>query len=199
MWPTGSAAGKRNSHSAPTLRSLSSTPATGADAAKGLLAEGIDPGAAKQEAKREQAAAVTFGVWADLWLAKERLLWDDKTMAGKERNVGYLKDEFGGLLIPDVKRADVLLYLKKVEQSGKLETRDRVRSTGEQICVYADVEGTDYNPFRNLGKQLMANVSEPRPALTAPKDVVALFQKITAPFDRARYGDVVGSLSASRP
>jgi Arm DNA-binding domain len=43
------------------------------DAAKTQLANGIDPGAAKQEAKRVQAAALTFGEWADAWLAKERL------------------------------------------------------------------------------------------------------------------------------
>ena len=152
------------------------------DEAKAQLANGIDPGAAKQEAKRVQAAAVTFGQWADAWLEKERQLWDDKTMAGKERNVGYLKAEFGDRLIPAVKRPDVLLFLKKIERAGTLEKRDRVRSTGEQICVYADVDGSDYNPFRNLGKQLMANVSEPRPALTAPTAVVTLFQTIAAPF-----------------
>jgi integrase len=152
-----------------------------------------------------QAAEKSFGEWADLWLAKERLLWDDKTMAGKERNVGYLKDEFGTRMRPEIKRAEVIAFLKTIESTGKLETRDRVRSTGEQIFVYADVEGSDYNPFRNLGKQLLANVSEPRPALTAPNDVASLFQTIAAPFNRARFKDVVGyavrftSLTVVRP
>ncbi|CAN7301699.1 Arm DNA-binding domain-containing protein [Bradyrhizobium sp. LjRoot220] len=122
------------------------------DAAKVQLAGGIDPGVTRQEAKRAHAAALTFGEWADAWLEKERQLWDQKTIDGKARNVGYLKAEFGTRLIPAVKRPDVLLYLKKIERAGTLEKRDRIRSTGEQICVYADVEGTDYNPFRNLSK-----------------------------------------------
>lgn len=186
------------------------------DAAKVQLANGINPGSAKQEAKRVQAAALTFGEWADAWLEKERQLWDQRTMNGKDRFVAYLAGpvgedgkripkEFGPLLIPAVKRPDVLIFLKKFEQEGTLETRDRVRSTGENICTYADVEGTDYNPFRNLGKQLMANVSEPRPALTDPEAVATLFQTIAAPFERARFKDVVGhaqrfiSLTVVRP
>jgi integrase len=162
------------------------------DAAKRLIADGIDPGVAKQQAKREQAAARTFGKWADEWLEKERAQLDEKTMAGKERCVRYLQGEFGNRLIPAIKRPDVLLYLKEFEKCGKLETRDRVRAAGEQICVYADIEGKDYNPFRNLRKQLADNVSEPRPALTDSVEVATLFRAIAAPFNRARFGDLVG-------
>src|SRR5439155_24508635 len=103
------------------------------DAAKRMLADGIDPGIAKQEAKRERAAARTFGEWADDWLNKERAVYDEKTIAGKERFVRYLKAEFGDRLIPAIKRPDALLYLRKLEQTGKLETRDRIRAAGEQI------------------------------------------------------------------
>jgi hypothetical protein len=118
------------------------------DDAKRLLADHIDPGVAKQEAKRERAAAQMFGDWADEWLAKERLKWDSKTMAGKERFVEYLagpgKDEdgnpierikqFGNLLIPAIKRRDVIDLLKEFEKEGTLETRDRVRATGERFA-----------------------------------------------------------------
>ncbi len=162
------------------------------DAAKRLLADGIDPGVAKQVAKREQVAARPFGTWADEWLEKERAQLNEKTMAGKVRYVGYLKSEFASRLIPAIKRPDVLLYLREFEKTGKLETRDRIRATGEQICVYADVKGEDYNPFRNLKKQLTANVSVPRPALTDLVDVATLFRTIAAPFERARFDDLVG-------
>ena len=162
------------------------------DAAKRLLADGIDPGVAKQEAKREQAAARTFGAWADEWLEKERAQLDEKTMAGKVRYIGYLKGEFGNRLIPAIKRPDVLLYLREFEKTGKLETRDRIRAAGEQVCLYADVKGDDYNLFRNLRKQLTENVSVPRPALTDPVEVATLFRTIASPFDRARFADLVG-------
>jgi hypothetical protein len=70
--------------------------------------------------------------------------------------------------------------------------RATASATGEQICVYADVKGEDYNPFRNLKKQLTANVSVPRPALTDLVDVATLFRTIAAPFERARFDDLVG-------
>jgi Arm domain-containing DNA-binding protein/integrase-like protein len=105
------------------------------DAAKKLLANDIDPAIAKQDAKRELAALRPFADWADDWLDNERGEWDEKTITGKERFVRYLKEEFGTRLIPAIKRPDVLLYLRDLEKTGKLETRDRVRATGEQpLC-----------------------------------------------------------------
>jgi integrase len=176
------------------------------DAAKRQLSNSTDPGIAKQKEKRERAAARTFGLWADEWVEKQRTMHDEKTMAGKDRYVGYLKAEFGDRMIPDVTRGDVLLYLRTYEKTGKLETRDRVRSTGAQICIYADVHGSDYNPFRKFAKeQLIENCSEPRPALIGDTEVAKLFQTIAAPFDRARFDDVVGhalrfiSLTVVRP
>jgi integrase len=179
------------------------------DAAKKLIAHGTDPAVAKQEAKRAQAAARNFSEWADEWVERERAAkpsFDEKTIAGKTRCVGYLKAEFGGRRIPEIKRPDVILYLKDFEKSGKLETRDRVRSAGEQICIYADIEGNDYNPFRNLKQQLIENDSEPRPAITKPVvEVAKLFENIAAPFERGRFGDLVGhalrfiSLTVVRP
>jgi integrase len=132
--------------------------------------------------------------------------YDEKTMTRKERCVDYLKGEFGSRQIVAIKRPDVILYLKGFEKAGKLETRDRVRSTGEQICLYADIEGNDYNPFRNLKQQLVENDSTPRPAITKPTAQVArLFQSIAAPFERGHFGDLVGyalrfiSLTVARP
>jgi hypothetical protein len=67
-----------------------------------------------------------------------------------ELRVGYVKDRFGTLCRQDIKRPDVLAFMRSYEADGKLETRDRVRSIGEQICDHADVEGDGdgYNPFR---------------------------------------------------
>jgi hypothetical protein len=67
-----------------------------------------------------------------------------------------------------------------------------VRSIGEQICNYADVEGDGYNPFRNLTGQMIANISTPRPGVTEPRDVTRVFKLINAPWTKARFGDVVG-------
>jgi Arm DNA-binding domain len=146
------------------------------DAARRLIAHGTDPSAARREAKRAQAAARTFGEWADEWLERERAAkppYDERTMAGKERYVGYLKTEFGSRLIPEIKRPDVIDYLKKFEQTGKLETRDRVRSVGEHICIYADIEGNDYNPFRNLKNIVVPTEMHSVVIMPLPDDVLA--------------------------
>ena len=69
---------------------------------------------------------------------------------------GYIKNRFGKLCRQDIKRPDVLAFMRSYEAEGKLETRDRVRSICEQICEYADVEGDGYNRFRNLKGQIGA-------------------------------------------
>ena len=66
---------------------------------------------------------------------------DPKTIEVLELRVGYVKARFGKLCRQDIKRPDVLAFMRSYEAEGKLETRDRVRSIGEQICNYADVEG----------------------------------------------------------
>ena len=49
-------------------------------------------------------------------------------MAGKTRFAGYLKDEFGRVSLTAINKLAVLTLLRKFEDEGKLETRDRVRS-----------------------------------------------------------------------
>jgi integrase len=185
------------------------------DDARKLLAKGIDPAAAKLEAKRERAAARTYAEWAAEWLVKEAKEHnasgkprDEKTMSGKTRYVGYLNSEFGKSLMSAIKRADALLFLRKIEQTGKLETRDRIRATGEAIFAYANLDDSGGNPFRKFDKhQLLKNVSTPRPALINERSgaVAKLFQTIAAPYGRARFSDLVGhalrfiSLTVVRP
>ena len=99
-------------------------------------------------------AARPFKQWADEWLAKQKVekvkrgrivaVRDPKTIEVLELRVGYVKDRFGKLCRQDIKRPDVLAFMRSYEAEGKLETRDRVRSIGEKICNYADVEGDAY-------------------------------------------------------
>ncbi len=39
---------------------------------------------------------------------------------------------------------------------------------------------------------MIANISTPRPGVTEPRDVTRVFKLISAPWMRARFGDVVG-------
>jgi integrase len=176
------------------------------DEAKALMAKGIDPGVAKKEERLEKATARPFASWADEWLAKQEAECGKRTMKGKRRFVAYLKDQFGSSIIRDISVESVVAYLKTLQNEGKLETRDRVRAAGEDICRFADLKRTRHNPFRDLGDFLMANVCKRRPAITEPINAVAqLFQDIAAPLDNSRFGDLVGyalqllSLTAVRP
>ena len=117
---------------------------------------------------------------------------DPKTIEVLDLRVGYVKNRFGKLNRQDIKRPDVLALMRSYEAEGKLETRECVRSIGEQICVYADIEGDGYNPFRNLNGQMIANISTPRPGVTEPRDVTRVFKLISAPWTRARFNVVVG-------
>jgi len=49
---------------------------------------------------------------------------DPKTIEVLELRVGYVKDRFGKLLRQDIKRPDVLAFMRSYEAEGKLETRD---------------------------------------------------------------------------
>jgi Arm DNA-binding domain len=95
------------------------------DAAKTLIAQGIDPGVAKKEEKQEKAAARLFSSWADEWLGAEEKVCSERTMKGKRRFVRYLKNQFGSSTIRDITVEKVVAYLKTVQDEGKLETRDR--------------------------------------------------------------------------
>ena len=53
---------------------------------------------------------------------------DPKTIEVLELRVGYVKARFGKLCRQDIKRPDVLAFMRSYEAEGKLETRDRVRS-----------------------------------------------------------------------
>ncbi|UGX96780.1 tyrosine-type recombinase/integrase [Bradyrhizobium barranii subsp. barranii] len=174
------------------------------DAAKAKLAQDppVDPSIEKQFARHCHAAERPFNVDIDGWLAEKKT---EKIKRGRlvvlrsaDTNklhafwAGYLKARFGKLYRKDIKRPDVLAFFRSMQTEGKLETRDRVRSSGEQVCDWADAEGDGYNPFRAVKKQLTVNVSTPRPGFTEPTDVVRLFGLINQPRANVPFRDVVG-------
>ena len=169
------------------------------DDAKELLKKGNDPSLEKQLARHSQAAARPFGKWIDEWLAAKKTekikrgkivtVRSPRTVALHELWAGYLKVRFGKLDRKDIKRPDVVAYLRSMTT---LETRDRIRGIGEDVCTYADLEGDSYNPFRDCKKQLTMNVSTPRPGVTEAEDVARIFSLISARRENAIFGDVVG-------
>ncbi len=172
------------------------------DKAKDLLKEGKDPSIEKQLDKHRQAAARPFRAMGRRVARQEE---GGESQTRQDRRSARPQDHRGARAARRLRQGSLRQAVQAryqasgrarfhafIRSRGKLETRDRVRSIGEQICDYADVEGDGYNPFRNLNGQMIANISTPRPGVTEPRDVTRVFKLISAPWTRARFGDVVG-------
>lgn len=110
------------------------------DAAKVLLAKGIDP---SQHAKAEKAQAVlancnTFEAIANEFLVKvERDGLAGATLTKKRWLIDLARPELGSRPIKDITAAEILMPLRKVEALGNYETARRLRATIGQVFRYA--------------------------------------------------------------
>ncbi len=179
------------------------------DESKRLIAQGVDPGAAKREEKQiekaeEIKAALTFKAVALEWYGKNTPIW------GKRHSEDVLnklnKDVFsffGDTPIIDIKPSHVLACVKAIEKRGAVETAHRTRQIIEQICGYALAsEYTEINAAA-LTKGALAKVpkSTPHPAITDPKELAGLLRVIDGYTGSCvvRYALMFGALTAVRP
>jgi integrase len=114
------------------------------DASRKLLADGIDPSAAKKAAKRDNVLK-TENLFEAIALE-----WHDKQKEGwTERHANYvlarmkadLFNEIGNMPINEIKAPDLLAALQKIEDRGALDIAKRARQTCGQIFRYAVVTG----------------------------------------------------------
>ena len=153
-------------------------------AARELLADGIDPGAAKREAKqaRATAAANTFEVVARQWLAKT----ERARMASTHSKVtAWLeKDLFptlGNRPISALKSKDVLTTLEIMEARGALDSVQRVKQICGQIFRYAVATGSaERDVTQDLKGALAKHVAGNFAAITEPKEAGALMRMVHA-------------------
>jgi integrase len=110
------------------------------DAAKRLLASGVDPSrqAKADKAKRLALAEHTFDAIADEFLRKtERDGKADATLTKKRWLVSLARGDIGNRPIADITAADVLVPLRRVEGLGNYETARRLRAVIGQVFRYA--------------------------------------------------------------
>jgi integrase len=153
--------------------------------ARKLLANDIDPGVAKREAKQAKAdaAANTFEAVARDWL--------DKT-AAKRAAITQLKvktwlekDAFpfiGNMPISTIGPRDVLdKVVRKLEARGAIDTAHRLKQLCGQVFRYAVVTGlAERDVTADLRDALTAKVKVHHPAITEPKQVGDLMRSIFA-------------------
>lgn len=154
------------------------------DKARELLADGIDPGAAKQAEKAVKlaAAANTFEVVAREWLIKTAA----ERMASTHTKVTTWleKDVFphiGNMPIATIGPRDVLAALRHMEGRGALDSVQRVKQICGQVFRYAVASGSaERDVTQDLKGALAKAVPGNFAAITEPKQAGALLRSIFA-------------------
>lgn len=110
------------------------------DEARVMLANGLDPAEQKriQQAAAALSAAATFGIVGEEYLTKAALDGREAVTIAKSRwLLSLMKGDLGNRPIADIKAAELLAVLKKVEAKGHLETARRMRSLAGRIFRHA--------------------------------------------------------------
>lgn len=130
----------------------------GRDAAKALLRNGIDPGAARKENKRQAhyAAGNSFEAVSREWHAMHATAgWTDKyaasTLRGLEKHVF---PALGATPVGEVKARDLLTVLRRVGQTAP-DRAKRIRQHCSEIFRYAIAsDRAEHNPAADIGRAL---------------------------------------------
>ena len=168
------------------------------DKARRQIAEGIDPGAAKQEEKQAQAAmlANTFEHVALEWLDKTKA---DRMGSTQGKVSTWLqKDVFpyiGSMAISTIGPRDVLAALRNMEVRGALDSVQRVKQICGQVFRYAVATGSAERDVTQDLKGAFAKAAPKHfPAITDPKQAGDLMRSI---FGYAGHPYVVAALRLS--
>lgn len=154
------------------------------DKARELLADGIDPNAAKQEEKQAKAAAAanTFEAVAREWLLKTAA---DRMASTHTKVTTWLEKDvipfIGTMPIATIGPRDVLGALRHMEGRGALDSVQRVKQICGQVFRYAVATGS---AERDVTQDLKGALAKPTAghfaAITEPKQAGELLRSIFA-------------------
>lgn len=150
--------------------------------ARALLANGSDPGAAKRATKHQDAtaAASTFEVvarqWLDMTAPQRAEVTHSRVVSWFERDVF---PALGRMPIADIRPADVLGMIKKIEARGAIDSAHRVRGYVSQVFDMALVPGlVTMNPTSGLLPAMAEKTTTHFAAITNPIKAGALLRSI---------------------
>ena len=165
------------------------------DKARELLAEGIDPSTAKQEAKQVRAAtsANTFEVIAEQWLratsSKRAAITQDKVTNWLKKDI---YPQIGKMPISTIGPRDVLAVGRKMEARQVYDSAKRIIQICGQVFRYAVAEGTaERDVTTDLRGALQQAEKKHYAAITDPKQAGALMRSI---FDYTGHPYTVAAL-----
>jgi integrase len=152
-----------------------------AQAARKLLAKGLDPGEAKKSHRLAVtvATANTFELVALEWHKEFKSTWNDEHA---ERLLARMKNHLfpwiGSRPIGEIRAPELLAVLQRVKK-GSLEVAHRVRILCNQIFRYAVTSGRiEYNPVPDLQGALPSPEAKHYAAPTDPKKVGPLMRML---------------------
>jgi len=152
-------------------------------AARRTLAQGMDPSALRKAAKQAEAEAVisagdTFEAIAREWMARQEVA---EVTANKSRWIleTFLFPQIGQRPIADITARELLAALRKVEETGRLETAKRAKIKAGQVFRYAVLEGkVSSDPTASLRGALKAPKGKHHAAVTDPVRMGELLRAI---------------------
>ncbi|MGO8719660.1 MAG: tyrosine-type recombinase/integrase [Acidobacteriaceae bacterium] len=154
------------------------------DAARKLLADGIDPSENRKAQKSAHAerAANSFEVVAREWFAKYSANW---AVSHSDRIVRlFERDIFpwiGGRSIAEIAAPDLLTVVRRIESRGALETAHRARGNCGQVFRYAIATGRALrDPSGDLRGALPPAKGRHFAAKTDPKEVAGILRAMDA-------------------
>lgn len=152
------------------------------DAARTLIANGVDPSANRQVQKAAtiERAESSFEAIAREWFAKNSPKW--AASHSSKIVVRLEKDIFpwiGGRPIAELKAAELLAVLRRIESRGAIETAHRAHQTCGQIFRYAIATGrAERDIAADLRGALQPVNSKHHASITDPKAIGALLRAI---------------------
>lgn len=152
------------------------------DAARKLLAAGIDPGEQRKAEKAAGAehAANSFAVIAEEWLAKQAQSMAPATF-DKARAMfdGLVFPWIGSRPIAEIDAPEMLKLLRRIEERGAHETAHRTKQRCGQVFRYAIATSrARHDPTADLRGALTPAKLEHRPAITDPARIGELLRAI---------------------
>ena len=152
------------------------------DAARKLLAAGIDVGEHRKAAKAagEAASANAFEVVAREWFAKQKGKWAashaDKVIRRLERDIFPW---LGQRPVSEITAPELLKHLERIEQRGAIETAHRALQTCGQVFRYAIRTGrAERAPSTDLRGALTPWRPVAFAAAITPEEIAPVLQKI---------------------
>lgn len=154
------------------------------DRAKKLLAQEIDPGAAKREDRqiKEAAAANTFEAVARQWLKATSA---NRAEVTQQKNESWLESDvfplIGSMPITSIGPRDVLAVVRKVEARKAFDTAKRINQICGQVFRFAVAEGSaERDVTADLKGALQTAEKKHYAAITEPAKLAPLLRAIHA-------------------